>query len=109
MSILEILVIIVSFLIIYYSSFFGFPALSKFFKDKKINMNKKKIIFTVTVFIFIGFWLFAFFIPRQNCLQKIVLAGDSYMYEKYSYHGDNEKFKTRNDALDYCMSQRLNF
>lgn len=67
-------------------------------------LSHKKIS-TLVVLVFILAWFLGYFIPKQNCLGSISLDGDVYAFDpNYSKSKD---FKTRNDALDYCMSQRF--
>lgn len=73
---------------------------------------KKHIIWTVCLSLMIV--LVGYYFPKQHCLINISAYGDSYLYP-YNDSSDYEKrdvakrFKTRNDALDFCMAQRWNF
>ncbi len=67
-------------------------------------LNHKKISILV-VLVLLSAWFFGYFMPKQDCLDKITLVGDQYKTSYSSF----DRFKTRNDALDYCMAQRWNF
>lgn len=59
---------------------------------------------TVAVVLLIIVWLILYYFPRQECISNITLNNynDTYEYR-------TSDFKSRNDALDYCMSKRWNF
>ena len=65
--------------------------------------NHKKIS-TLAVLILSFVWFFGYYMPKQACLQNISIDRGDYAID----HGV-EGFKTRNDALDYCMAQRWDF
>jgi hypothetical protein len=71
-------------------------------------LNNKKLIFWV-ISIGLVIFLIGHYLPKQDCIAKISTYGDNYLYP---YDGTSDKrdsakrFKTRNDALDYCMAQR---
>lgn len=65
-------------------------------------IRQNKIYFIIGTLIIV--WLLFSFLPKQKCLNDISMRGDNYYID-----GQNEKFKTRNDALDYCMAQRWDF
>jgi hypothetical protein len=65
-------------------------------------IRQNKIYFIIGTLIIV--WLLFSFLPKQKCLNDIYMRGDNYYID-----GQNEKFKTRNDALDYCMAQRWDF
>lgn len=68
-------------------------------------LNHKKISILVAL-ILLSAWFLGHFIPRQSCIARITLdSSDIYMIGT----NDDDLFKTRNDALDYCMAQRWYF
>jgi len=68
-------------------------------------LNHKKIS-TFIVFALLSTWFLGHFMPNQNCLATIKLyTSDTYMIGT----NNDDLFKTRNDALDYCMAQRWYF
>jgi predicted membrane protein len=80
------------------------------FESKNKDNPNYKIQKTVILSVVIGalvIWFFAYFEPRQECLKNITLSGTSV----YTYTDKNikERFKSRDDALDYCMAQRWDF
>lgn len=61
-------------------------------------------------------FLFGYYLPKQDCVGNISLLGTSYLFpydeyddSPYADNGDIKRFKTRDDALDYCMAQRWDF
>lgn len=66
-------------------------------------LNHKNIsILAVLIFLFA--WFFGYYMPKQDCLLNISIdRGD------YAFNHEDEGFKTRNDALDYCMARRWDF
>ena len=64
-----------------------------------IEKNRKKLI---VLFIIVCAWLYFVYVPKQNCIAHISLDGGSSYY--YKEGGIEEGFKTRNDAIDYCMT-----
>lgn len=68
------------------------------FTIKHIPKYWYAIVILVIVLLF-GWW-----VPRQNCIGKI--TGTNYTWGGGRYYGGgSEDFKTRNDALDYCLSR----
>ena len=76
------------------------------FEDKNKNnpnyKTQKTVVLTLTIGM-LAVWFFAYLEPRQECLKNITLSGTS-VYT-YTDKGIKERFKTRNDALDYCLAQ----
>jgi hypothetical protein len=80
------------------------------FEDKNKNNPNYKTQKTVILTVLIGaliIWFFAHFEPKQECIKNITLSGTS-VYT-YTNKDIKERFKSRNDALDYCMAQRWDF
>ncbi len=75
-------------------------------KDNPNYKTQKTVILSVVIGALV-IWFFAYFEPRQECLKNITLSGTSV----YTYTDKNikERFKSRDDALDYCMAQRWDF
>ena len=67
-----------------------------------LKKNKKKT-FLILFAIFIA-WIFLFYIPKQKCISQITLGTSNYYYKPDGGLYDEKGFKTRNDALDYCMT-----
>lgn len=77
------------------------------FESKNKNNPSYKTQKTVILTIIIGtliLWFFAHFVPKQDCIKNITLKSTN-VYT-YSSEDSKENFKSRNDALDYCMAQR---
>lgn len=72
-------------------------------KDNPNYKTQKTVILTVIIGV-IAIWFFAHFAPKQECLKNITLGGSSVYL--YTSKDTINKFKSRNDALDYCMAQR---
>lgn len=76
------------------------------FESRNINnlkyKNQKTVILTICIAA-IGIWFFAHYEPRQECIKNITLSGSVYKYENKDF---NENFKSRNDAIDYCMAHK---
>lgn len=84
--------------------------LDSLFEDKNKDNPSYKTQKTVILSIVIGVlavWFVAYFQPKQECLKKITLSGTS-VYT-YADKDVKERFKSRDDALDYCMAQRWDF
>jgi hypothetical protein len=75
-------------------------------KDNPDYKTQKTVILTVGIGV-LAIWFFAHFEPKQECIKDITLSGTS-VYT-YADKDIKEKFKSRNDALDYCMAQRWDF
>jgi len=72
-------------------------------KDNPNYKTQKTVILTLVIGM-LALWFFTYFEPRQECIKNITLSVTNYTYTD---KGVEERFKTRNDALDYCMAKRL--
>jgi len=76
-------------------------------------LKNKELTFWITGISIVVF-LWSYYLPKQDCLANISTYGDKYLYpyDEYDRYEENsvvKRFKTRNDALDYCMAQRWDF
>ncbi len=70
---------------------------------------KKNILLIKIFFGLFIIWIFIFHIPRQKCISQISLDGSTYLYEPDDAFKEDKSFKTRNDALDYCIAKNSLF
>lgn len=70
-------------------------------------LNHKKITILI-VLILSSVWFLGYFMPKQNCLLDVSFSSASNEY-RLNFGSKSKYFKTRNDALDYCMAQRWDF
>lgn len=72
--------------------------------------NKELTLYVGGTILVIFLW--GYYLPKQDCIANISIYSDDYLYPYGGSHDNKDaakRFKTRNEALDYCMAQRWDF
>jgi predicted membrane protein len=75
--------------------------------ENNLNYKTQKTVILSVVIAVLAMWFFAYFQPKQECITDITLSSNSTY--THNSEGVKKKFKSRDDALDYCMAQHLVF